>query len=185
MQPPGGAPVKSSRVDRGPVEGDLGQAEQEVSHMARADFRFAWGKRVHYPEIDAQAVVYNSRYLEYFDIALTEYWRAVGLYEKTGVAGGVEFHVARALVEYKAPIQLDEEILICCRTDRIGRSSMTMALEIHGLRNGPDGEDLRASGETVQVHVAEVRGPSAPVPDWIVELFERYEGRQLRQEQHR
>ena len=42
--------------------------------MARADFRFAWEKRVHYPEIDAQAVVYNSRYLEYFDIALTEYW---------------------------------------------------------------------------------------------------------------
>lgn len=150
--------------------------------MARADFRFAWAKRVHYPEIDAQAVVYNSRYLEYFDIALTEYWRAAGLYEKTGVSGGVEFHVARALVEYKVPIQLDEEILICCRTARIGRSSMTMALEIHGLANGPDGEDLRASGETVQVHVAEVRGPSSPVPDWIVDLFERYEGRPLRQE---
>lgn len=149
--------------------------------MPRADFRFAWRKRVHYPEIDAQAVVYNSRYLEYFDIALTEYWRAVGLYEKTGVAGGVEFHVARALVEYKAPIQLDEEILICCRTERIGTSSMTMALEIHGLASGEKGEDLRASGETVQVHVAEVRGPSAPVPGWIVDLFEAYEGRTLQQ----
>lgn len=150
--------------------------------MARSDFRFAWLKRVHYPEIDAQAVVYNSRYLEYFDIALTEYWRAVGLYDHTSVSGGVEFHVARALVEYKAPIALDEEILICCRTARIGRSSMTMALEIHGLANGPDGENLRATGETVQVHVAEARGPSAPVPVWIVELFERYEGRDLRQE---
>lgn len=153
--------------------------------MPRADFRFAWRKRVHYPEIDAQAVVYNSRYLEYFDIALTEYWRAVGLYETTGVAGGIEFHVARALVEYKAPIQLDEEILICCRTDRIGTSSMTMALEIHGLANGEDGEDLRASGETVQVHVAEVRGPSAPVPGWIVDLFEAYEGRALQQRKPR
>ncbi len=149
--------------------------------MPRADFRFAWRKRVHFPEIDAQAVVYNSRYLEYFDIALTEYWRAVGLYDQTGVAGGVEFHVARALVEYKAPIQLDEEILICCRTDRIGRSSMTIALEIHGLANGEQGDDLRATGETVQVHVAEVRGPSAPVPGWFVDLFEAYEGRTLQQ----
>lgn len=150
--------------------------------MARAEFRFAWRKRVHYPEIDAQAVVYNSRYLEYFDIALTEYWRAAGLYDHTSVSGGIEFHLARALVEYKAPIGLDEEILICCRTARIGTSSITIALEIHGLANGPDGEDLRASGETVQVHVAEARGPSAPVPDWIVALFERYEGRPLKQE---
>jgi acyl-CoA thioester hydrolase len=148
--------------------------------MARADFRFAWAKRVHYPEIDAQAVVYNSRYLEYFDIALTEYWRAVGLYDHTPVAGGLEFHLARALVEYKAPIGLDEQILICCRTARIGNSSMTVALEIHGL-NSAGGEDLRATGETVQVHVAEARGAPATIPDWIVDLFEAYEGRPLKQ----
>lgn len=150
--------------------------------MARSDFRFAWRQRVRYAEIDAQAVVYNSRYLEYFDIALTEYWRAAGMYEQTSMAGGVEFHMARGVVNYHAPILLDEEILICCRTDRIGRSSMTMALEIHGLNNGPDGEDLRASGETVQVHVAEVRGRPAPVPDWIIRMFEGYEGRSLQQD---
>ena len=150
--------------------------------MPKADFRFAWRKRVHFPEIDAQAVVYNSRYLEYFDIALTEYWRAACLYQHTSVSGGVEFHVARALVEYKAPIRLDEEILICCRTQRIGRSSITLALEIHGLAGGPDADDLRATGETVHVHVAEVGGRSAPVPDWITALFEAYEGRSLRQQ---
>ena len=150
--------------------------------MPKADFRFAWRKRVHFPEIDAQAVVYNSRYLEYFDIALTEYWRAAGLYQHTPVSGGVEFHVARALVEYRAPIRLDEEILICCRTQRIGRSSITLALEIHGLAGGEDADDLRATGETVQVHVAEVGGRSAPVPDWITALFEAYEGRSLRQQ---
>ena len=149
--------------------------------MPRSDFRFAFRKRVHYPEIDAQAVVYNSRYLEYFDIALTEYWRDAGLYGQTTVAGGLEFHLAKALVEYKAPIELDEEILICARTERIGSSSMLVVLEIHGLANGETGDDLRASGETVQVHVAEARGRPAPVPDWIVDLFEAYEGRTLKQ----
>jgi acyl-CoA thioester hydrolase len=101
----------------------------------------------------------------------------VGLYDATPITGGAEFRVARALVAYKGPILLDEEVLICARASRIGTSSLTMAFEIHG----PVGEDLRATGETVQVHVAEVRGPCAPVPDWIVELFETDEGRMLRQ----
>ena len=46
----------------------------------RSDFRFIWTARARYAEVDAQAVVFNSRYLEYFDIGITEYFRAVGLY---------------------------------------------------------------------------------------------------------
>jgi acyl-CoA thioesterase FadM len=53
--------------------------------------------------------------------------------------------------------------------------------KIHGLAHGGTADDLRATGETVQVHVAEARGSPAPVPDWIVRLFEAYEGRPLRQ----
>lgn len=145
--------------------------------MARSDFRFACRKRVRYAEIDAQAVLFNSRYLEYFDIGLTEYWRAAGMYEKTSMSGGAEFHVARALVEFRAPILLDEEVDICVRCARIGNSSMTFLFELHGI----SGEDLRATGEEVQVHVAEVRGAPAPVPGWIVDLFEAYEGQTLKQ----
>ena len=151
--------------------------------MPRSDYRFAWKKRVRYAEIDAQAVVYNSRYLEYFDLALTEYWREAGLYDRTTVAGGLEFHLAKAVVEYKAPIELDEEIMLCARTARIGNSSITVALEIHGLKNGAGADDLRATGETVQVHVAEARGRPSPVPDFVVGLFEAYEGRELKQRQ--
>lgn len=144
--------------------------------MARSDFRYAFRKRVRYAEIDAQAVVFNSRYLEYFDIGITEYWRAVGMYDASPVAGGPEFHVAKALVEYRAPILLDEEIDICVRCSRIGSSSMTFLFELHGA--GKD--DLRATGEEVSVHVSEAQGPPAPVPDWIVALFDTYEGRSLK-----
>jgi acyl-CoA thioester hydrolase len=144
--------------------------------MARADFRFAFAKRVRYVECDPQGVVFNSRYLEYLDIGITEYWRAVGMYDATPVAGGAEFHVARTTIDYRKPALLDEMIDICVRCRRIGRSSMTFDFEIHGA--GGD-DDLRAVGETISVHVAEVRGPSAPVPGWVVDLFERYEGRVL------
>jgi len=160
--------------------------------VARSDFRFTYRKRVRYAEIDAQAVLFNSRYLEYFDIGITEYWRAVGMYETSGITGedAAEFHVAKAVVEFKAPILLDEEVDICVRCTRIGTSSMTFAFELHGTgrRVGPDAgdgpagaDDLRATGEEVSVHVAEARGRPAPVPDQVVEKFEAFEGRPLRE----
>jgi acyl-CoA thioester hydrolase len=144
--------------------------------MARSDFKFHVTKRVRYAEIDAQAVVFNSRYLEYFDIGITEYWRAAGVYDRWPERESPEFHVARAEVDYKVPILLDEEIDICVRCSRVGRSSMTFLFELHGK----GAEDLRATGLEVSVHVAEARGAPAPVPEAFVELFEAYEGKSLR-----
>src|SRR3546814_9930464 len=85
--------------------------------MARSDFRFHVTKRIRYAEIDAQRVVFNSRYLEYFDIGITEYWRSVGVYDRWPDHSSPEFHVAHAEVDYKAPILLDEEIDICVRSE--------------------------------------------------------------------
>ncbi len=144
--------------------------------MARSDFKFHVTKRVRYAEIDAQAVVFNSRYLEYFDIGITEYWRAAGVYDRWPDRDSPEFHVARAEVDYKVPILLDEEIDICVRCSRVGRSSMTFLFELHGA--GED--DLRATGLEVSVHVAEAQGASTPVPDEFGNLFEAFEGRRLR-----
>ena len=144
--------------------------------MARSDFKFSVRKRVRYAEIDAQAVVFNSRYLEYFDIGITEYWRTVGVYDRWPARDSPEFHVARAEVDYKVPILLDEEVDICVRCSRVGRSSMTFLFELHGA--GQD--DLRATGLEVSVHVEEARGATAPVPDAFLELFEAFEGTGLR-----
>jgi acyl-CoA thioester hydrolase len=145
--------------------------------MPRADFTFSFPKRVRFAEVDAQAVVFNSRYLEYFDIGLVEYWRAAGMYEQMGMVGGLEFHVAKALVNFRAPMLVDEVIDICVRCARIGTSSMTVLFELHGA--GKD--DLRATGEEVHVHVAEVRGRPVPVPQSVIDLFEGFEGRNLRE----
>lgn len=148
--------------------------------MPRADFRFSFPVRARFAEVDAQAVVFNSRYLEYFDIGLVEYWRAVGIYSGEGLAGGPETHVVKAVVEFKAPILLDEIVQICVRISRIGTSSMTSLFELHGMANGEGGEDLRATGEEVHVNVAEVRGRPTPLPDEVVARFEAYEGQVLR-----
>ena len=80
--------------------------------MARADFRFSFPKRVRFAEVDAQAVVFNPRYLEYFDIGLVEYFRAAGIYPGVGLAGGPEMHVARAVVEPDARAQLSPPVVV-------------------------------------------------------------------------
>ncbi len=149
--------------------------------MARADFRFAFRRRVRYAEVDAQGIVYFARYLEWADVGTVEYWRACGLYERTGMAGGeAEFHVVRAEVDYAAPMRLDEELDICVTTAGIGVTSVRLLCEIHGLAKGEGRDDLRARIGQVQVHVAEAGGRPTPVPDWMAALFEAFEGRPLR-----
>lgn len=129
--------------------------------MPRADFRFSTRIRVRWSEVDPQAVVFNARYLDYADIAVTEYWREirrVGLWDGAPVEG----HVAKAEVLFKKPIRADEEIDLLTRTARIGTTSMTHFIEIHGA--GED-DDLRARIEIVAVHVDLSDHRPRPVPD--------------------
>lgn len=146
--------------------------------MARADFRFSTRIRVRYAEIDGQAVVFNSRYLEYGDVAITEYWRAVGLNTVNQPRPALEFHVARATVDYKAPIRYDEEIDLYARTVRVGRSSLTTAIEIHGAAKAP-ADDLRAIIEIVNVNVDLKTGLSCRLPDWAGETLTGYDAGSL------
>ena len=148
--------------------------------MAKADFTFIWHQRARYAEVDAQAVVFNSRYLEYFDIGITEYFRTAGLYPQPNLQGAPELHVVKAEVVFHAPVLLDEMMAIGVRCDKIGRTSLTFAFEVHGEANDHGSDDLRASGTEVQVHVDEPRGRPTPVPDHVVALFEAFEGRKLR-----
>jgi acyl-CoA thioester hydrolase len=129
--------------------------------------------RVRYSEIDGQKVVFNSRYLEYADVAITEYYRSLGVPPTAPPGAQVpEFHVAKATIEFKAPIYLDEEIDLCVCTLRVGRTSWTILIEIRGA----DGGDIRATIEEVQVHVDLHTGTAAPLPDWIRANIEKSEG---------
>ncbi len=141
--------------------------------MARSDFRFHVPKRVRYSEIDAQAVVFNARYLDYLDIAMSEYFRTLRV---PGGKDGLHFQFARTTLNYRKPIRFDEMIDLCVRCARIGTASITLAFEYHGA----GGEDLRCEGESVIVNLAGIGAGSAPVPPAIVALFEAHEGRSLR-----
>ncbi|MGY9054883.1 MAG: acyl-CoA thioesterase [Alphaproteobacteria bacterium] len=141
--------------------------------MARSDFRFSWPTRVRYSEVDNQGIVYNAHYLTYFDTALTEYIVAVGLdYEGEVKATNHDYHAVRAVVEWQAPIGKREDIEVCVRPGRLGRTSMTFTFEVH-----PAGqEDLRTTGEVVWVYTNQETHQSAPLPQNLLDLIEAYEG---------
>lgn len=116
--------------------------------------------RVRYAEIDPQSVVFNSRYLEYADLIITEFWRELGLHF-TG-EGSLEFHVVRAEIDFVQPIHADEFVQGCASTTRIGTSSVETCIWLHGAGGN---DDLRAKIILVHVHVDLESGRSMPIPE--------------------
>jgi acyl-CoA thioester hydrolase len=137
--------------------------------MARSDFGFAHRFRVRFSEVDPQSVVFNSRYLEYADLAIVEYWRALGF--RPGGQDGPDFHVGRATVTYRRPIRMDEEVDALVRVARFGTASMAYLIQLHGAGV----EDLRAEIELVYVCVDLASGRSQPIPDDFKARFGQFE----------
>lgn len=134
----------------------------------RDRFRFFHPFRVRYSEIDGQGVLFNAHYLTYYDTAITEFFRALG-YDQYADAqkSGVDFHVVKAVVEYKAPIRFDWDLDVGVRVARIGNSSMTFELAIFRKAEG----ELLATGEIVWVNTDQTTHRPLPIPVATRELL--------------
>ena len=138
--------------------------------MAQSDFSFSHSIRVRWAEVDMQAVVFNGQYLTYFDVALTEYWRTVGLPSPILQAQlGTELFVKKASLEYHASAKFDDILDIGVRCSKIGHTSITFIIEIYS------NEQYLVSGEMIYVFFDRQQQKSTPIPlDWIemLDLFE-------------
>ncbi|HTP94332.1 MAG TPA: thioesterase family protein [Burkholderiales bacterium] len=138
--------------------------------MAREAFAFSQRLRVRWAEVDKQNIVFNGHYLTYFDVTVTEYWRAIGLpYPETGAGTGSELYTVKATVEYHRPAHYDDWLDVHIRCTRIGRSSLRFLLEIWR-----DDEHL-VSGELVYVNADPATQKSAPVPGKLVDAIVGFE----------
>lgn len=138
--------------------------------MTREDFASTHRLRVRWAEVDMQGIVFNGHYLTYFDIAVTEYWRQIGLpYPQATAETGGELYTVKSVVDYASPARYDDEIDLYIRCKRIGRSSLTFALEI--WRCG----DALVTGELVYVHADPNTRKSAPLPPGLIAAIERFE----------
>ena len=127
--------------------------------MAQSDFSFFHELRVRWSEVDMQAIVFNGNYLNYFDVAFTEYWRDTGLTDVIAQSeAGLEMFARKAVIEYHAPARFDDVLSIGVRCAELGRSSMRFCLEIYS------GDQLLVSGEMMYVHADSRIRKSEPVP---------------------
>jgi acyl-CoA thioester hydrolase len=105
--------------------------------------------RVRYSECDQQGVVFYPHYLAWFDVAMTELFRAGGHPYGEMTAAGVDMVVAEAGVRFRASARFDDEVDLTASVCRLGSTSITTA--VAALR-ATDGATL-AEGELRHVFV--------------------------------
>ena len=141
--------------------------------MAFADYRLRFPLRVRWAEADMQGVVFNGHYLTYCDVAVTEYWRAIGVkYPQDLVDNGSDTFVRKATVEYFAAAHYDEELYVCARTAQLGRTSLRFKLELFRQ----DATDRTLIGaELVYVNADPKSKKAVPWSDRVRDLIRRFE----------
>ncbi|MBA3030576.1 MAG: acyl-CoA thioesterase [Desulfobacteraceae bacterium] len=141
--------------------------------MCKDQYHFFFPSRIRYSETDSQGIVNNINYLNYFDIALFEYFRALPFdYMQYCKQSGADFHAVHLEVDFKAPLHFDDEIETHVKTAVIGRSSLTFELAIF-----PKHEDtLCVKGTMVWVHADSRTHETCALPDRLIERIRAREG---------
>jgi len=104
--------------------------------------------RVRYAECDAQNVVFNARYADYVDVAVTEFVRALGFGEDF-VEGRLDYQLVKQTIEWKAPAAFDDVLALEVTVAHLGTTSFRLRTR---FVRAPDEQPL-AEAETVYVIV--------------------------------
>ncbi len=138
--------------------------------MDKALFTFRHPLRVRWAEVDRQGVVFNPQYFAYFDVAVTEYWRALGVrYPEDFAQGGTDTFAVSAHAEFHESARYDELLDLCCRVARIGRASMKFVFALYR------GDRALTTGEIVYVNATVAERRASPWPQPIQDAIVRFE----------
>lgn len=138
---------------------------------ARPPYRFAASERVAFSDTDAQGIVYYGRYAPYFDLARVEYLRHLGLLRERVQDEHGEFVMRRFEIDYHAPAEFDDLLVIYARVTRIGTSSMTFS---YLVEKADDGRHLAESNQVMVYVDLEQRRPLR-VPDVYRDAVAQFE----------
>ena len=124
--------------------------------------------RVRYAECDRQGVVFNAHYFAYFDLAMTELWRAaMGRYDAM-IERGIDMVVAEAQARFLDSARFDDEIDLEVAVERLGTTGSTTRHRV--VRDG----DVLVEGVLRHVFVDPETLVKIPIPDWLREALEPY-----------
>lgn len=121
--------------------------------------------RVRYAECDAQLVVFNARYGDFVDLAITEFVRVLfGSYQNL-MEQGYDYQVVKLVTEYKSPAKFDDVLAISIDVGKIGNSSFSFVLEFREYFSNR----LVATSEIVYVMMSCPAYEKIPIPDFFRE----------------
>lgn len=139
----------------------------------RDGFAFSTRIKVRYAEIDGQRVVFNSRYLEYADVAAGEFWEWSGMDALGPAWTQAEFHVRHTEIDYLKPFVMGDTIDVWMRIERVGTTSITQRFDLCHAQS----HDLHCSITMVIVSVDLETGRPAPILPPVRAALERLAAR--------
>ena len=86
--------------------------------------------RVRYADTDQMQIVYNGKYLEYFEVGRTELLRALGLPYAELEKAGARLPLVDAHCEYLAPARYDDVLDICSGVEEYHSPRLRILYEI-------------------------------------------------------
>jgi acyl-CoA thioester hydrolase len=129
---------------------------------------FVYYLRTRYNECDAQKVVFNARYGDYTDVAVAEFFRALG-YGQQMVNGDFDVQVVKQTTQWRSPARYDDVLAVSVETRHMGNTSFTLATEFRLA--GQD--NVIASSETVYVHVDHRTLQKMPLPEQLRQALQQ------------
>ena len=126
---------------------------------------FTFLLRVRYGECDAQQVVFNARYADYIDIAMTEYFREVVGGFQYLLDQGLDNQVVSLHIDWHSSAKFDDVLAISVTSTKVGNTSYSFKI----LINDYISQKLIAKSSMTYVMVDTQNYQKTPVPDWLRE----------------
>ena len=121
--------------------------------------------RVRYSEVDQMGTLYNSRALEWFEVARGELLRSMGLAYTEMEARGAYLPLTVAHVEYVGRAGYDDLLTVTASVGLEGKARLRFELQIHHA----DGKPV-ARGHTIHAVTSAAGKPIRP-PAWLLEVI--------------
>ncbi len=138
-------------------------------------YRYHTTLMVRFNETDLQGHVNFAWYLNYFDVALTGYLRALGYSYQQMLAESLDLFYVNANATYHSPSYFEDELRIHCRLGRIGNSSMRFDFQIFCQAD----ERQVATGEITAIMATPETKSKMRVPDHFRQAVAAYEGTEV------
>lgn len=124
--------------------------------------------RVEYHHTDQMGIVHHSNYVKFFEVARTEWLRAIGLTYAEMERRGVMMPIVDVAVKYRNPAVYDELISVTAFVDELPMARMSFRYEVRG----EDGREIATGSTTLGFIDKDTRRPQR-APKWLLEVLEK------------